>query len=70
MNLSNIFARLLKERSKQPAHIAGLYAPDDYAKDEVRERVRFLDLFGTWVLWWCGSAVVELNRCAAARLRP
>lgn len=28
---------------------------------EVRERVRFLDLFGTWFLGWCGSEVVIPN---------
>ncbi len=61
MGHSNIFARPLKERSTQPAHIAGLYAPDDYPKDEVRERVCFLGLFGTWIFGWCGSDVVRCN---------
>jgi hypothetical protein len=40
MDFSNIFAKPFTERTSQPAHIAGLYTPDNYAKDEVRERVR------------------------------
>lgn len=51
MDFSNIFAKPLTERSSQPAHIAGLYAPDDYANDEVRERVPFrtYSALGFWV---------------------